>query len=190
MIQLIGPGGAGKTTTGAALADRLDMRFVDLDAMFVSLHGDVGAFIAAYGYDAYAARNMEVYLSLDSASQAPVVLALSSGFMVYPDNIHPGYPAIRETIVSSPRTFLLLPAPDLETCVSETVRRQLQRPFARTSQREEHVIRQRFPAYCKLAVPRIMTNVPVGTVVETIVGLLGESEPDSSHAVTAISSSA
>lgn len=190
MIQLIGPGGAGKTTTGAALADRLDKRFVDLDSMFVALHGDVGAFIDAYGYDAYAARNIEVYLSLYAASQAPGVLALSSGFMVYPDNIHPGYPAIREAIASSPRSFLLLPAPDLETCVSETVRRQLQRPFARTPQREEHVIRQRYPIYCKLAVPRIMTNVPVGTVVETIVGLLGESEPELPHDVTASSSRA
>lgn len=184
MIQLIGPGGAGKTTTGGVLADRLKVRFVDLDTMFVALHGDVGAFIDAHGYDAYAARNIEVYLSLYSASQAPGVLALSSGFMVYPDNIHAGYPAIREAIASSPRTFLLLPAPDLETCVSETVRRQLQRPFARTPQREEQVIRQRYPAYCTLAVPRIMTNVPVGTVVETIVSLLGESAPDSPPAIT------
>ena len=39
MIQLIGPGGAGKTTTGGALAKRLDVRFVDLDEEFVASHG-------------------------------------------------------------------------------------------------------------------------------------------------------
>ena len=43
MIQLIGPGGAGKTTIGAALADRLGARFVDLDAEFISRHGDISA---------------------------------------------------------------------------------------------------------------------------------------------------
>lgn len=184
MIQLIGPGGAGKTTTGCALAERLKVRFVDLDAMFISMHGDVGAFIEANGYEGYAARNLETYRAVSSASQAAGVLALSSGFMIYPDNVHPDYPAIRKTLVSSRRTFLLLPAPDLEACVSETVRRQVQRSFSRTPQREEHVIRERFPAYCKLPVHKIMTNSPVWTVVETIVGLLGESEPGSPHAVT------
>lgn len=188
MIQLIGPGGAGKTSTGIALAERLNVRFVDLDATFVALHGDVGAFIDANGYEAYAARNVETYRSVFPASQAPGVLALSSGFMVYPDNIHPEYQNIREAIAASSWTFLLLPALDLEICVSETVRRQLQRPFARTSQREESVIRARFPAYRNLPVRKIMTNSPVWTVVETIVDLLGESEPGSPHAVTGSSS--
>lgn len=156
------------------MADRLNVRFVDLDAMFVALHGDVGAFIDENGYEAYAARNVETYRAVSSASQAPGVLALSSGFMVYPDNIHPDYPAIREAIASSQWTFLLLPAPDLETCVSETVRRQLQRPFARTPQREEQVIRTRFFAYDLLPVRKVMTKAPVSDVVEVIMAFLRE----------------
>jgi shikimate kinase len=31
MVQLVGPGGAGKSTTGALLADRLEVTFFDLD---------------------------------------------------------------------------------------------------------------------------------------------------------------
>jgi shikimate kinase len=31
MIRLVGPGGAGKSTIGALLAERLDVRFIDLD---------------------------------------------------------------------------------------------------------------------------------------------------------------
>jgi shikimate kinase len=41
MIQLVGPGGAGKTTTGAALAERLGVPFVDLDAEFAASSGDL-----------------------------------------------------------------------------------------------------------------------------------------------------
>jgi shikimate kinase len=54
MIQLIGPGGAGKTTTGAALSGRLGARFVDLDAEFVSRHGDISPYLDEHGYAAYA----------------------------------------------------------------------------------------------------------------------------------------
>ena len=36
MIHLVGPGGAGKTTIGAALADRLAVPFRDLDAEFTT----------------------------------------------------------------------------------------------------------------------------------------------------------
>src|SRR5207237_317566 len=38
-IRLIGPGGAGKTTVGAALAERLAIPFLDLDAEFTARHG-------------------------------------------------------------------------------------------------------------------------------------------------------
>jgi shikimate kinase len=41
MIHLVGPGVAGKTTAGAALAERLGVAFVDLDAEFAADSGDV-----------------------------------------------------------------------------------------------------------------------------------------------------
>jgi shikimate kinase len=59
MIWLSGPGGAGKTTTGAALAPMLAIPFHDLDQLFSERHGNIGAFIETEGYNAYAYANIE-----------------------------------------------------------------------------------------------------------------------------------
>ncbi|KAF1048342.1 shikimate kinase [Xylophilus sp.] len=173
-VRLIGPGGAGKTTAGAALANRLQARFGDLDAEFIARNGDIADFIGKRGYDAYAAENVQAYLALCDAPAPYGVLALSSGFMTYRDGIHPAYTAIRRQIVSDARAFVLLPSLDLEACVSEIVRRQLQRPlpFVRTPEREERVIRTRFALYADLPVRKVVTHRPVQTVVDEIAALL------------------
>ncbi len=64
MIQLVGPGGAGKTTTGAALANRLGVRFVDLGAEFAARHGDISTYLGAHTCEAYAQQNVGLYLDL------------------------------------------------------------------------------------------------------------------------------
>ena len=71
MIQLVGPGGAGKTTAGAALADRLGIRFVDLDAEFAASNGDISAYLDTHGYDAYAERNVSLYSALIGEPDRP-----------------------------------------------------------------------------------------------------------------------
>jgi shikimate kinase len=167
MIHLIGPGGAGKTTTGAALADRLSVPFVDLDAEFAASCGDISTYLDMHGYDAYAAQNVSVYSALTCVAEPLRVVALSSGFMTYRHDV-PGYPGLRERIASSPLTFVLLPALDLETCVDETVRRQVMRSFARSPEREEHIIRTRFPIYVSLPAAKIETMRPVAVVVAEI----------------------
>jgi hypothetical protein len=143
MIQLIGPGGAGKTTIGARLARRLGVRFVDLDAEFTSRYGDISAYLDTHGYAAYAAGNIGMFSDLDSETDGIEVVALSSGFMTYPDDVHQDYPVWRQRIAANPLTFVLLPSLRLEACVTETVRRQLERSFARSAEREEQVIRAR-----------------------------------------------
>jgi shikimate kinase len=165
VIHLIGPGGAGKTTTGAALADRLDVPFVDLDAEFAASHGDVSAYLDTHGYEAYAAQNVILYSALTDVADTHRVIAMSSGFMTYRPDVHPGYPGLRAGIASSPSTLVLLPSLDLETCVAETVRRQLTRSFARSPEREERVIRARFPIYATLPGRKVETMRPVAVVV-------------------------
>lgn len=60
MIQLIGPGGAGKSTVGVALATRLGCPFRDLDREFKRRRTDITTFMGVHGYDAYARENVAV----------------------------------------------------------------------------------------------------------------------------------
>jgi shikimate kinase len=173
MIHLVGPGAAGKTTTGAALAERLGVRFVDLDAEFVASYGDISAYLDRHGYDAYAARNVSLYSALTDEPDPPDIVALSSGFMTYGGDVHPDFVRLRQGLASSESTFVLLPSLDLETCVAEIVRRQLRRPFARAAEREEQVIRTRFPVYAGLPAPKVETMKPIEAVVSELLDAVG-----------------
>ena len=62
LIRLVGPGGAGKTTVGLALANRLGVPFGDLDNQFRTRVGDISAYLGVHGYQAYANQNIQVYL--------------------------------------------------------------------------------------------------------------------------------
>ena len=172
MIHLIGPGGAGKSTIGALLADRLDVRFVDLDGQFAGRIGDIGEYIGRHGYETYARENIEGYCSLFSRKARPDVVALSSGFMTYASDAHPEYASIRREIEECTQTFLLLPSLDRELCVAETVRRQVARPFGRSPEREEAVIRTRFEIYMALPTRKVETMRPPATIVDEILSAL------------------
>ena len=172
MIQLVGPGGAGKTTIGAALAERLCMRFVDLDAEFAARHGNISAYLDAHGYETYAEQNVGLYSDVVGGPVRVDVVALSSGFMTYPDRIHPDYLAVRQRVASSPSTFVLLPSIDCEACEVEIVRRQVGRPFARSAEREEYVIRERFSVYFGLPARKVQTMQPVNAVVVELIAAL------------------
>jgi len=172
-IFLIGPGGAGKTTVGHLLAARLGRAFIDLDARFAGKHGDISRFVDSFGYVVYARENVESYVSLSPDEMRAAVVALSSGFMTYDDEIHPDYRRVREAIGQSVDTFVLLPSVDEEACVAEIVRRQLARPFARSAAREEAVIRVRYASYMAMPHRKIETLGPADSAADKIVGTLG-----------------
>ena len=168
MIHLIGPGGAGKSTVGSELASRLDLPFIDLDLEFMEHIGDISHHIDHHGYHSYASENVQLCLSI-VATPRHGVIALSSGFMAYPESVHPAYPALRSDICKSPTTFVLLPSLALEACVDEIVRRQVARPIGRSPEREEAVIRERYAVYMAIPVTRIETMRPVAEIVEQMI---------------------
>jgi shikimate kinase len=67
---------------------------------------------------------------------------------------------------------VLLPSLGRDVCLAETVRRQIARPFGRSSAKEESVIRARFEIYMALPARKIETMRPVDTAVDEIVGAL------------------
>ena len=168
-ITLIGPGGAGKSTVGALAAERLGIGFVDLDRCFEARAGDISAFIDRFGYGPYAGANVETYRSLPGDGAEPRVVALSSGFMTYPTDIHPEYAGLRVAVEDSLTTFVLLPSLKRDICVAETVRRQIARPFARPAAKEEAVIRERFAIYASLRARKIETMRPLTVIIDELV---------------------
>ncbi len=141
----------------------------DLDRLFEQGHGDIDDFIARQGYPTYATTNVDTYLQLKH--DGPGVVAVSSGFMTYPEATHARLSAIRSSLVIQSSTFVLLPSVDLETCVAETLRRQRARelPSPRSDRREEEVIRERFQVYVGLPVQVITTMRPATAVAQDIV---------------------
>ena len=172
MIQLVGPGGAGKSTVGALLAERLSVVFIDVDRRFEGRFGDIGAFIERHGYEAYAGQNVDTYCSILREAPRAGVVALSSGFMTYSHQVHPEYLHVRRDLERCARTFVLLPSLDRERCVAETVRRQVARPFGRSPEREEVVIRARFEIYRSLPARKVETMRPTAAIVAEILATL------------------
>jgi shikimate kinase len=168
-VTLVGPGGAGKSTVAALVAERLAIRCLDLDQCFADRLGNISDYIARFGYPTYARENVETYRAAVEDGPGARVVALSSGFMTYPDDMHPDYARLRAYVDRSPTTFVLLPSLDLEVCVAEIVRRQLLRPFARSAAREEAVIRERFPVYVSHSARKIDTMQPLPTIVDQII---------------------
>ena len=171
MILIVGPGGAGKSTVGSELASRLDLPFIDLDVEFMERVGDISHHIDHRGYASYASENVRLCLSI-MAERGHGVIVLSSGFMAYPESVHPAYPALRSDICKSPTTFVLLPSLDLEECVYEIVRRQVARPIGRSPLKEEAVIRDRYPIYMSIPATKIETMRPVTEIVEQMIAQL------------------
>lgn len=158
IVSLIGPGGAGKSTTGALVAAKLGCRFVDLDEHFLRNTGNIGDYIDEIGYEDYARQNVANFLSIKQSLNSDAVIALSSGFMLYPDHVHPSYVAAREELEQSPSTFVLMAGFDVEACVRTTVERQLSKPHhSGNAEGEELSIRKRFPLYMALRCKKLST---------------------------------
>ncbi len=166
MIALVGPGGSGKSTCGSLLAAELGSVFVDLDHEFLSRIGHIGKHIDSHGYASYARSNVLLYLAIKSELSDDDVIALSSGFFCYNEDVDQGYGPAKDELLKHPHTYCILAAHDFERCVVETVRRQMSRPYLDTSaNRQREIIRARFRIYGSLPVRHVENaSAPVNAV--------------------------
>jgi shikimate kinase len=81
--------GAGKTTAGKLLADKLGWHFVDLDDAFEQIYGlSTADYIRRYGIEDF--RKKEKYLVEDLADEVPyehVIYATGGGYPCWEDNM-------------------------------------------------------------------------------------------------------
>ena len=88
-IYLIGYMGAGKTTVGRMLADKLGWHFVDLDEAVYHIHGYTPAeYIRQFGIEDF--RRKEKYVVEDLADRIPfekVIYATGGGYPCWEDNM-------------------------------------------------------------------------------------------------------
>ncbi len=136
-VYLTGFMGSGKTTVGEVLADRLERRFLDLDAWIEERQGTTIAKIFDEQGEA-AFRQLETQALERTASQAPAIVALGGGAFAVSGN--------RQIIQQNGISVWL--KVDLE----EATQRCLglpERPLAQDSQRFARLFRRRLPDYAQ-----------------------------------------
>jgi shikimate kinase len=79
-VVLIGPMGVGKTTVGKKLAKRLELPFVDTDAVITNNHGDISAIFANRGEPAFREIESDVLVSL---LNKPAVISTGGGAVLH-----------------------------------------------------------------------------------------------------------
>ncbi|MBQ2540256.1 MAG: shikimate kinase [Paludibacteraceae bacterium] len=87
-VYLIGYMGAGKTTAGRLLADKLGWHFVDLDDAFYQIHGYTTAdYIRTFGIDDFRKKEKYVVEDLAELPYEHVIYATGGGYPCWEDNM-------------------------------------------------------------------------------------------------------
>ncbi len=147
LVFIVGPGGAGKSTTGKLLAEKLDYKFVDVDAAFNSRIALIPYFVRDNGYKAYCETNSKLVEDLIAEYSSKIVMPLPSGFLVHEDS--PELVIKHKSLLSANDvSILLLPSKSLDETIDIIVKRQLTRGFTdMIEEREREVITRRHPLY-------------------------------------------
>lgn len=166
-VFLVGFMGAGKTTVGKALAQRLGRRFLDLDDLITSREGRGVPQIfeesgEAHFRQAETAALRELLHSVPASD--PVVVALGGGAIVREENAHllreAGFPVVL-----------------LDAGINELLRRCRSsgdaRPLAREGNRFRQLFQQRRMRYMAVELRIDTEGKSVDQVASEIVGLLG-----------------
>lgn len=163
-IFLVGPGGAGKSTVGKILANKLGVACIDLDKQFMTSVGHISQYITREGYLAYKKANSELAHQLLRAAPESYVFVASSGFLV-----HEEYRARHLSLLAENGLLvLLMPSENRTECEEIIVKRQLNRGFGLDEDNERKKIRERFVLYQKLGDIQVFSYESPEVIVDTI----------------------
>ena len=84
-LILIGVMGCGKSTVGRILAKRLNMRFVDMDAILEERHGSIVELFAQQGEEAF--RDLESDLARELSTEEGLVVSTGGGIVKREENL-------------------------------------------------------------------------------------------------------
>ncbi|MBZ6948602.1 shikimate kinase [Klebsiella grimontii] len=167
-LFLIGPGGVGKSTVGALLAQAMNYRFIDLDSEFCEQLLNIRQYIQRNGYECYVRDNAALCSRLLAENpHKKRVVVLSSGFLA--TDVCPEIVAVnRQLVRQSGYSILLLPSDDIDIATRIVVARQLMRGFGLVREKEEMKFRQRFREYCALDDCRVVSSEEPERVAELV----------------------
>ncbi len=166
-IFIIGPGGVGKSTCGAILANLLSYNFLDLDEEFCKRVENVGNYINNNGYKKYCFENSKLFYKILSQDLENFVFSLSSGFLVH-ENLENLTLKHKQTLKEQGVSVLLLPSDSIDESTEIVVKRQLPRGFGLKEDRERTKFIQRFPTYKKLGDVKIFSQDKPKIIAEQI----------------------
>lgn len=172
---LIGPGGAGKSTVGKILADKLQLELVDLDQEFMTRVNHIGEHIDKFGYMDYFRKNSELFFELLSVANTKSIFVLSSGFLTKEEVIDL-FDIHIDAISSNGISIRLLPSEDKQKTEEIIVERQLKRGFGLIRGKEVNKIRRRFDAYKDLGDIKIHSHEEPEKIADRIILMIDNYE--------------
>ena len=165
-IVLVGMMGAGKSSIGRRLAQRLQIRFVDADAEIEAGHAGmtIPEIFATYGEPYF--RSGEVRVIARLLDEGPQVLATGGGAYMN---------AATRAVIAQKGVSVWLKA-EFEVLMKRVKRRSTaDRPMLQgdVAQRIHHLIGERYPVYAEADVTVMSRDVAHETIVNEIVAALG-----------------
>jgi shikimate kinase len=163
-LILVGPMGAGKSSIGRRIADRLGMRFVDADSEIEARTGaSISLIFELEGEAGFRQRERDVIGTL--CAQRDQVIATGGGAVLDPDN--------RARLAAA--GFVVYLQTGVERQLAR-LRRDRQRPLLRAPDRRERLLAlgaQRDPLYREIAdLVFESDHASVGSAVDTLLGQL------------------
>lgn len=162
-IILVGFMGTGKTAVGKALAERLGMKFVDMDDMIEEHEGMKISEIFEKKGEPYF-RRAEKAVAKDISSQSGLVVAAGGGAVIDEENI--------KNFKSSGIIFCLVATPER---IFERTKRHIHRPLLNVSDPKEKIselLAKRARYYARADYRIDTTDLSIDAAVDKIMGYL------------------